>query len=92
MVSDRHPPTDTAKLRDPVRLTKLDVKIQVDATPRTSWQIHHAVRKHFESNCYLFDFTHDSVKRLLSVLVYRGEIQSLYTTCSDGEKGTVYWR
>ena len=82
----------TTQLRNVVELKKLDVKMQVDTTPRTSWQIHRAVRKHFESQCYLFDFTHDSVKRLLSDLVYRGEIQSLYTTCSDGEKGTIYWR
>ena len=82
----------TTQLRNVVELTKLDVKMQVDATPRTSWQIHHAVREHFESECYLFDFTHDPVKRFLSYMVYRGEILSLFTTCSDGEKGTVYWK
>ena len=80
------------KVRNVVELTKLDVKMQVDPTPRTSRQIYSAVRKHFESECYLFDFTHDPVKRFLSYMVYRGEIQSLFTTCSDGEKGTVYWR
>ena len=79
-------------MRNIVQLTKLDVKMQVDTIPRTSWQIHRAVRKHFESQGYLFDFTHDPVKRFLSYMVYRGEIQSLYTTCSDGEKGTVYWK
>ena len=54
-------------MRNIVQLTKLDVKMQVDTTPRTSWQIHRAVRKHFESQGYLFDFTHDSVKRFLIV-------------------------
>lgn len=79
-------------MRNTVQLTRLDVKLQMDATPLTSWQVHHVVRKYFESQGYLYDFTHDSVKRLLSDLVARGEIQSLDTTCRDGKKGTVYWR
>ena len=90
-------------MRNDVQLTKLDVKIHVDTTPRTLWQIHHSevrylrnfrfeVRKFFKAQRFLGNITHSHVKHILSTLVYRGEIRSLYTTCSDGEKGTVYWR
>ena len=79
-------------MRNDVQLTKLDVKMQVDTTPRTSWQIHHEVRKFFKAQRFLGNITHSHVKHILSTLVYRGEIRALYTTCSDGEKGTVYWR
>ena len=78
-------------MRNLVQLTKLDVKMQVDAIPRTASQIHHEVRKLWKKRHWLGDITHLEVKRFLSYMVYRGEILSLFTTC-NGEKGTVYWR
>ena len=81
----------TTKLRNVVELTKLDVKMQVDAIPRTASQIHHEIRKLWKKRHWLGDITHSEVKRFLSYMVYRGEIESLFTTC-NGEKGTVYWR
>ena len=85
-------PQSAKKVSNVVRLTILDVKMQVDATPRTSWEIYHEIRNLFRERRYLRNFTHSQVKRILSDFVYYGDIQSLFTTRSDGEKDTVYWR
>lgn len=85
-------PQSAKKVSNVVRLTILDVKMQVDSIPRTSWEIYHEICNHFKAQRYLRNFTHSQVKRILSDFVYDGDIQSLFTTRSDGEKDTVYWR
>ena len=69
-----------------MKLSKVDVLVQVCSIPETSWQIHHDVEAIFGET------DHNDVQKRLEELAEEGRIQSAQQKLKDGGVHTVYWR